>query len=285
MFFKFFVHDVRNGILGHKARFLVGFLAFFCLSSYHFLTLRIYELTNPEYFQSPVTTGDYILFLIGGCGKVEKLPGGGTTFLMPVMWMLFMLWILFASLHYPFADLGGIGKTMLCLSGQREIWWFSKCLWAVCNTLVNYLVILAASTLAGLCFGASVNVQANVYLFRELEMNQQTLTTQTTWNILPLLLLMVLVLVALVLLQMMLSAAAKPQLAYLLLVAYLFAGAYLQSPALLGNFAMPARSSLLTKTGLHPLTGVLLCLWIMAFSVLFGWVLFEHKDILGGEQA
>ena len=116
-------------------------------------------------------------------------------------------------------------------------------------------------------------------------MNQQTFTTQTTWNILPLLLLTALVLVALVLLQMMLSAAAKPQLAYLLLAACLFAGAYLQSPALLGNFAMPARSSLLTKTGLSPMTGVLLCLWAIAFSVLFGWVLFEHKDILGGEQA
>ena len=91
MFYKFFRHDIRNGIAGHKVRLLVGFLMFFCLASYHFLTLRIYELTNPEYFESPVTIGDYFLALVGGCGKVEQVSGGGSTFVMPVMWMVFRI--------------------------------------------------------------------------------------------------------------------------------------------------------------------------------------------------
>lgn len=285
MFFKFFRHDVKNGIADHKARLVVGFLMFFCLSTYHFLTLRIYELTNPEFFESPATTGDYFLALVGGCGKVEQVEGGGSTFVMPVMWMVFLLWILFASLYYPFLDLNGMGKHLLCLSGQRSIWWFSKCLWTVCNTLINYLLAFAASTVAGLCFGAKLSMEANVYLYQELEMNAGNLTSETVWDTTPIFFLTALVLVALALLQLALSVAAKPLFSYLLMAAYLFAGAYVQSPALLGNFAMPARSSLLAENGLHPVLGVLLCLWVMAGSVLLGWALFEKKDILGGNGA
>ncbi len=283
MFYKFFRHDIRNGLADHKVRLLVGFLMFFCLASYHFLTLRIYELTNPEFFESPVTTGDYFLALVGGCGKVEQVPGGGSTFVMPVMWMVFLLWTMFASLYYPFLDLNGMGKHLLCLSGQRGIWWFSKCLWTVCNTLINYLMAFTASTVSGLCFGAKLSMEANVYLYQELEMNVGTLTSETVWDTTPLFFLTAFVLVALALLQLTLSVAAKPLFSYLLMAAYLFAGAYVQSPALLGNYAMPARSTLLATTGLSPLLGGLLCLWVIVGSVLLGWVLFGKKDILGGD--
>lgn len=285
MFCKFFAHDLRHGLGDHPCRLGVGFLLFFCLSSYHFLTLRIYELTNPEFFETPVTTGDYFLALTGGCGKVESVPGGGTTFTMPVLWITFVLWILFASLYYPFLDLQGMGKQLLCLSGTRGVWWASKCLWTVCNTVANYLLAFAASVLAGICFGAVPSMTAHVYLYQELEMNAGTLTSPSTWDIWPLFFLTALALVVLSLLQLALSVAVKPLFSYLLLTAYLLAGTYLQSPALLGNFAMPARSSLLATTGLDPLLGGLLCLWVIVGSVLLGWALFEKKDILGGDGA
>ena len=116
-------------------------------------------------------------------------------------------------------------------------------------------------------------------------MNAGTLTSPSTWDIWPLFFLTALALVALSLLQLALSVAVKPLFSYLLLTAYLLAGTYLQSPALLGNFAMPARSSLLATTGLDPLLGGLLCLWVIVGSVLLGWALFEKKDILGGDGA
>ena len=99
---------------------------------------------------------------------------------------------------------------------------------------------------------------AHVYLYQELEMNAGTLTSPSTWDIWPLFFLTALALVALSLLQLALSAAVKPLFSYLLLTAYLLAGTYLQSPALLGNFAMPARSALLAVSGLDPLLGGLL---------------------------
>lgn len=282
MFCKLLFHDLRTGLADHKGRILITFLLFFCLSTYHFFTLRIYELTNPEFFNRPVTTGDYFLALVGGCGKVEQLPGGGTTFTMPVLWLMFVLWMQFSSLYYPFADLNGMGKHLLCLSGQRTIWWFSKCLWTVCNTLVHYLAAFLASWTAGLCLGAVPSMEANVYLFQELKMNGELLTSETTWNLFPIVVSLPLILTTLALLQLTLSVMIKPLFSYLLLAGLFVAGTYLQSPVLLGNFAMPARNSLLTTIGLPAALGILLCLWIAAGSVLLGQVLFEKMDLLEG---
>lgn len=283
MFSKFVRHDLQYGVFYQKGRMIVTFLMFFCLSSYHFLTLRIFELTNPQYFEQPVTTGDYLLALIGGCGKVETVSGGDTTFVMPTMWMVFVLWMMFTSLYYPFVDLNGIGKHIMAISGKRGIWWLSKCVWAAVNTTVTYLLIFAASFLSGLCFGAKPSMESNWYLARELNMRVDNLTTTATWDIWPVFLLTGLTLVALVLLQLALSVAVKPLFSYLLLAAYLFAGAYVQSPIFFGNYTMGARSILLVTTGLEPGFGALISIWIIALSVAIGYILFQRKDILGGE--
>lgn len=283
MFSKFFKHDLHYGVFLQKGRFLLTFLVFFCLSSYHFWTLRIFELTNPQYFETPVTTGDYFLALTGGCGQPQVLDGGKLDFVMPVMWLMFVLWILFCSLYYPFLDLYGVGKHLMILSGGRGVWWLSKCAWAAVNTLVNYLLIFAASFLCGLCFGAKPGMEANWYLARELNMRTDSLTTETTWDLWPVFFISLLVMIALSLFQLALSAAVKPLFSYLLVSAYLFAGAYLQSPDLLGNYTMAARSSQLVTTGLAAGPGVLLSLWVIAASIAAGYLIFQHKDILGGE--
>ena len=283
MFFKFAAHDLRYGVFHQRGRLLVTFLMFFCLSSYHFLTLRIFELSNPEYFRSPPTTADYLLAVIGGCGRPETLPGGDSNFTLPVLWGVFVLWVLFTSLYYPFVDLNGIGKQMMPLSGSRGIWWASKCVWAAVNTVVVYLIICLACFLSGLCFGAVPSGSANWYLSRELNMQTNLLTTDSTWDMGPAFLLTALTLMALSLLQLTLSLMLKPLFSYLLVAGYLFAGAYVQSPAFFGNYAMAARSSLLISTGLEPGLAVLLALWIAALSVIVGYVTIQRKDILGGD--
>ena len=105
MFIKFLDHDLRYGIGRAKKRLIVTFIMFFFLSIYHFWTLRIFELTDPQYLESPVTTADYFLALIGGCGKVNLISGAENDFVMPTMWFVFVLWMQFTSLYYPIAGL------------------------------------------------------------------------------------------------------------------------------------------------------------------------------------
>ena len=111
MFIKFLDHDLRYGIGRAKKRLIVTFIMFFFLSIYHFWTLRIFELTDPQYLESPVTTADYFLALIGGCGKVNLISGAENDFVMPTMWFVFVLWMQFTSLYYPFAELNGINNS------------------------------------------------------------------------------------------------------------------------------------------------------------------------------
>ena len=111
MFIKFLDHDLRYGIGRAKKRLIVTFIMFFFLSIYHFWTLRIFELTDPQYLESPVTTADYFLALIGGCGKVNLISGAENDFVMPTMWFVFVLWMQFTSLYYPIAELNGINNS------------------------------------------------------------------------------------------------------------------------------------------------------------------------------
>lgn len=280
MFIKFIRHDLRHGILQRKGHMVLSFLLFFCLSSYRFLLVRIYELLYPQYFDSPVTTADYFISIIGGCGRTESGPD--SSFTMPIIWCLFILWVMFSSLYYPFTDLYGIGKHLMILSENRGTWWISKCIWTVMNTLSVYLIIFAACFLSGLCFGATPSMEANWYLYNELQITDYSeLVTKTTWNIWPVFFLTALVLVTLSLLQLFLSLASRPLFSFLFLAAYLFAGILIQHPAFLGNYAMAARSSYFVISGLQPNLGILICFWVLTISAGAGYLLFQRKDILG----
>ena len=243
MFIKFLDHDLRYGIGRAKKRLIVTFIMFFFLSIYHFWTLRIFELTDPQYLESPVTTADYFLALIGGCGKVNLISGAENDFVMPTMWFVFVLWMQFTSLYYPFAELNGIGKQLMVLSGSRGNWWLSKCVWTIINTITNYLIVFAASAAAGLCFGAKPSMQANWYVSRELYMRADDLTSSTTWNIWWVCLMTGFTMIVLALVQLILSLILKPVQSYLVLAGYLFAGGCIRSPVFFGSSAMGARDA------------------------------------------
>ena len=285
MFIKFFKHDLEYGILHSKKRLIVTFVGFFLLAIYHFWNIRIYQLNAPEYFEYPVTTTDYFLTLAGGCGKVTFFSGTDSDFSMPTMWFMFILWIQFVSLYYPFSELNGIGKQLMVLSGSRGVWWLSKCAWTAINAALSYVMIFVSSTLAGLVCGAKLSFNANYYLYRELNMNIDDLTSNTTWNAFSVVMMIGFTVIVLALLQLLLSLLIKPLFSYFLLAGYFFAGAYIQHPSLFANYAMAARSSVLVTTGLDASLGVLIGVWIAALSVLIGYYVFQKRDILGNDLA
>lgn len=189
----------------------------------------------------------------------------------------------FTSLYYPFAELNGIGKQLMVLSGSRGNWWLSKCVWTIINTITNYLIVFAASTIAGLCFGAKPSMQANWYVSRELYMKADDLTSSTTWNIWSVFLMTGFTMIVLALVQLILSLILKPVQSYFVLAGYLFAGAYIQSPVFFGNYAMGARNALLVSTGLAMPFGILLGIWLAVLSIGIGYFVFQYRDILGSD--
>lgn len=283
MFYKFLRHDLRYGIFLHWKRCIVTFLMFFCLAFPHFLVLRIYELIHPDFFNVPVTTADYFFAMVGGCGQMEALDGAPSFFSIPTSWSVFVLWLLFVSLYYPFAELRGIGKQLMVLSGSRWNWWFSKCVWVSINTIINFLLAFLASAACALLLGAKFSMQANYYVASELQMHMQHLTSSTTWDMGTSFLFLCFALIAFALVQLALSVVIRPIFSYLAISAYLFAGIYIQSPWFLGNYLMAARYRLFIDTGVSVGQGFLILIWLIALCVLLGGICFSRMDILGGK--
>lgn len=114
-------------------------------------------------------------------------------------------------------------------------------------------------------------------------MKADDLTSSTTWNIWSVFLMTGFTMIVLALVQLILSLILKPVQSYFVLVGYLFAGAYIQSPVFFGNYAMGARNALLVSTGLTMPFGILLGIWLAVLSIGIGYFVFQYRDILGSD--
>lgn len=284
MFIKFLDHDLRYGIGNSKKRILLTFLMFAFLALYHFFTLRIFQITNPEYFNSPVTTADYFLSVVGGYGKPNLFSDGTSDYSVPSVWLVFILWIMFINLYYPFKDLDGIGKHLIVLSGSRGVWWLSKCVWTIINTVINYLTVFVSCTFVGLIFGAKLSMQSNYYLYRTLNIDESSLTSSTVWNTASVFIMIGFSLIVLSLLQLLISLLAKPMISFFLMAALIFAATFKQNPLLFANYALGARNSTLVTTGLSNPLGIIIGAWIILLSVTIGFFVFQYRDIIGSDN-
>lgn len=280
MFTKFLFYDLKQGIIEQKAKFILTFIVFFALSTYNFWILRIYELTNPEYFVNSPTTADYFIMLAGGVGKTEVNANEILGVIIPITWIILVLWIQFLTLSYPYENLYGIGKNLIVVSENRKIWWFSKCIWAVLMSVISYLIIVLSSFVAGLCFGAKFSIYANFYSVIQLEIDASNLTN-SPWNILGIIVVGIIIIATLSLIQLCVSMIIKSIFSYLLIVFYIVSSVYTQTPLLIGNYLMGARNDIIITTGLNGYDGILICIWLMLFSIILGLYVFEKKDILG----
>lgn len=282
MFFKFVKNDIKEGFYQNRWKYLLTFSIFLCLSFYHFLTLRIYEISNPEYFSTKPTVGDYLATIIGGYGQYELNSDNFVLFSMPIMWVILILWSQYSGLYYPFRDLNGIGKHLILLSGQRGAWWSSKCIWSTLNIATVCGLAFLGCTVTGLLCGASFSMEINSYLPAELKVDITKLT-EPTWNIGSFALGCVLVMMCFSILQLSLSLIIRPMFAYLVLAGYAVASTYIQSPFLIGNYMMFARSGELVTNGMGFWDGIVICLWLIVICFVLGYLYFERMDILGGE--
>ena len=100
------------------------------------------------------------------------------------------------------------------------------------------------------------------------------------WNMWKIFAVTVLCAIALSMFQLLLSSIIKPIYSYMVMCAYLVAGAYIQSPLLIGNYLMGARSNVIVTTGLKWSDGMLVSIWIIMLSVIVGMLFNSKKDIL-----
>lgn len=285
-FFKIVNSDLKNGFKYNKKKYLITALlfCFFCLQ--FFLERRIVEYLNPDILSSKASLGDYLFYIFVGNSNFEfsGILSERITFTLPTSWLIMILWLLYMTLNYPYKDLMGIGKHILVLSHKRSYWWFSKCIWVTTSVLLYYIIGLSSAILCSFLFGATPTLNISNYVPYDFIDYDHSLMNGPPWQPLGLLLVeMPFVCIALSLVQLLLSLLMKPFYSYIILVLYLIICSYFNSPFLLANYSMAARSELYISSGLSLITGGVFSFWIISIVLLIGLLLFNRLDIINRE--
>ena len=222
---------------------------------------------------------DLLLSVMGGMKEFHYEDG--EMFLFPAVWIFFFLLLLFYTLRYPTQNLDGIGKSMLILSQNRRIWWFSKCVWCCVYVLTYFLLFYISAFMMGICLGGELTLQPSEYAPYALDAGMYL--KSPPWNLIPGLLLVPLVACAITMLQMVLTLWVKPIFAYVLSCVLLLSSAYFANPALIGNYAMLFRTDIFVEEGFPLGWGFTAAVLLIALSLLMGYFRMEHMDILNRE--
>ncbi|WP_017473060.1 hypothetical protein [Amphibacillus jilinensis] len=278
-FYKLLKYDVKNGFrLGLINLLIVALFALaFCIDFY----LRkngayIFDASTPE-----GTFIDYLFYIFGGIK--EYIPSRTDGFIFPVKWLLLHLFILYSTLYYPYRDLSSLGLNILVRTKGRMAWWLSKSLWNICYVLACYLVIFL--TVFGFCLIMQEPISLNItpmFVNDLLEADSpfDIFSTQLVYIILffPLF-----ISLALNLLQMTFVLFIKPLYSFGVMAVILLASAYLLTPILPGNYAMPIRSEHVVENGVQVTDGVMMVLLLIAASFIAGCDYFRRYDILNDD--
>lgn len=173
---------------------------------------------------------------------------------------------------------------MLLRSGRRVTWWFSKCLWNLCCTVVYFALVFAVIAVFCLCVGAELSLEtpmgSMMALFYEADITAAAGEMTPGETFFSLVFMPFWAVAAVAMLEMLLSLLFRPVYGFLLSVAFVAASAYATSPLLIGNYANLSRCGAFIYDGLDGRTGFWICLAVIVFSAAAGAAAFHRRDIL-----
>lgn len=279
-FSKLLKYDLKNGFLLNLINLLLImiFVAVFCIDFY----LR----KNSAYIlDESIPSGtfmDYLFYIFAGIK--EYTPSMTDEFLIPVKWLLLFLFILYSTLYYPYRDLSSLGLNILVRTKGRIAWWVSKCIWNICYVLVTYVLIFFTVIVFCFVMQEPISLDITPMFVNDLldaASPYDTFSIQLGYIIL---LLPMLILIGLNLLQMTLVLFIKPLYSFGMIAVILLSSAYLFTPYLPGNYAMPIRSNYVVENGVSFSGGLIIFLILVSVSFIVGCLYFRRYDILDVEE-
>jgi len=272
---KYIRHDLRNGVLGQKGKFLVSAFIFVFLCGTLLRTVITIQNHPHSGFMPDPTLGDYLYQLLQGMSPFRP---NSEDFEINVIWLLINLFLAYIVSFYPFKDLGGYGQLMLLRSQKRGHWWLGKCIWNIGCVTLYYGVMWAVAAVFALCTGtlSLVPTQAIQEVFSAGNVSALTPPRMLFHALLA----PWLASVAISLLQMTVSLFTQPIIGIIAVCAVLVASIFTDSFLAPGNYLMLLRHGL-------PINWELGCLWLVliaAASVVVGYFGFKTRDIFSIEK-
>lgn len=278
-FSKLLKYDLKNGFLLNivKLFIIVLFVTAFCIDFY----LRKNGAYILDESIPPGTFMDYLLYIFAGIK--EYTPSMTDEFLIPVKWLLLYLFILYSTLYYPYRDLSSLGLNILIRTKGRIAWWISKCIWNICYVFSTYVLIFLTVIIFCLVMQEPISFDITSMFVNDLLGAESPYDTFSDRLVYIILLFPMFISIGLNLLQMTLVLFIKPLYSFGAIAVILLSSAYLLSPYLPGNYAMPIRSNYVVENGVSFSGGLIMFLIIVSVSIIVGSFYFRHYDILDEE--
>ncbi|MBE5943678.1 MAG: hypothetical protein E7258_02035 [Lachnospiraceae bacterium] len=137
MIFRFVSHDLNEGIIRYRKRYLLIILVAI-ISCFMLDRSTEYITTTYGGYWTPLEYG--INLFLGRYPFVYR-PDSMDTFTVPFVWILTYILLAFVIGDYVQKDMQGYGMYMMLKSKKRSYWWISKCVWCVIVNLVYFGLI------------------------------------------------------------------------------------------------------------------------------------------------
>lgn len=278
-FTKLVQFDIRNGICKNAGLILAPFII--ALISFADFSRKFYPLAlaDPSASDAIATYADHIMYLYGG--MAQYIPNPAEPFQFPARWMIWFMSLLFFLSSYAYKDMQTFGIQILTRSGSRRAWWLSKTLWCFFGTLLFHAVLWLTVGIGCLMAKAELSLSLHTGIICRLF---QTFSTGTAVGEIQIslltLLLPAVVSFSLCLCQMTLSLLMKPTLSFLTMAVVAILSAYLFSPVLLCNYAMPIRTEWFMSNGVNIDTGYVYAASFVLFLIVLGAIIFDSYDMI-----
>ena len=275
-FFKVLKYDLSYGIIKNLSfTKIIIWIVFFTLVSYEF-SGRLGNF-NFEKF----SLGDSFLYTYGGIK--EFIPSPNELFIIPYLWILNNLLVLFFTLHYANDDLNGYGHQLILRTENRTSWWFSKCIWNSIIIIIYYIIAWIVTTLNALLRGAELNFEISEYMSVIMVFGSNQIASSGWILLLEITLMPLIITIALGMVQMALSLVFKPAFAFIFSSVMLISSAYYMTPYLIGNFAMAVRSDKVVSNGLNLTDGIIAAIGMIIIGIIIGVLAIRRYNILSKE--
>lgn len=271
-------YDMRQGFIqcGRKMPGLIGLTLLSCVDLY-LQKLGYCSRGGMESLRG--TWMDYLLFLLGGRSYFN--PAEEQVFLLPVRWLLFHLYLLYAVLYYPCRDLQySVGEQLLLKGGSRKGWWIAKCIWNMVFIIISYILVFVTNIVFCAVMGERTGMCVTPELVCELFDTGTSYEEFTSGMALYVLLLPCMISMTAALFEMLLSFLIKPVFSFLFLAVIYVSSAYLPTVLLVGNYAMPYRSEAVLAEGFSFGQGIVTGILIIAVCVVAGTYFFKRCDLI-----
>lgn len=265
-------HDLRQGILYRWKFFLISLLYFVFIDIVFIVGINtMFADTNVK-----CSISDIMLNIFIGNKSCDPAEGNGVN--IAINWIVFHA-LLFSSIgFYLIDDLKKSATQIILRTKSRTLWWTSKIIWCTVLVVSYYLLFFICAVLCGFFSGNITFSLSDEIVFELYEITVQGVSVGKT--IFTIIVLPMIVSISFAIVNAFISLIVKPIISLILVVCYLVASAFYESPILLFNYSMVWRNNFDGVNGVSNQYGLLISIVLLLICFTIGIKVIKKKDIL-----